>query len=206
MAHQHTTPYPNLQNRTFPNLATDLIFSNNKAVPDNQGDYPSCTYFALSKAIVNGYFTGKFTSGKKIDIPSQPSVSNSLLNLQFTEFTMHNLPFTISTNPTKFDKKSVLLSDAKNNLWETKMTVSEVQSPSQELTEQNLNRNEYLIYYKVNNNLHCVYVDPNSSNAQTVRCINSWGKKLDPYPEISAHRIENLFKVTCVAKLVPHQS
>merc|ERR1712045_440271 len=149
MAQQHSIPYPHLQNQAFQNSATDLdIRITLKAVPDNQGDYPSCTYFALSKAIVNGYFTGKFTSGKKIDIPSQPSVSNSLLNLQFTEFTIYNLPFTISTNPTKFDKKSVLLSDAKNNLWETKMTVSEVQSPAQELTEQNLNRNEYLIYYK----------------------------------------------------------
>ena len=208
MAQQHSIPYPHLQNQAFQNSATDLdIRIRLKAVPDDQGPYPSCTYFALSKAIVNGYFTGKFTSGKQINIASQLSVSSSLLNLQFNEFSnVFNKPFKISKNPTQFDKKTVLLPDANNNLWETKINVSEVQSPAQELMEQNFNKNEYLIYYSLeNNNLHCVYVDPKSSNTQTVRCINSWGEKKHPFPEIPFNEIKNLFKVTCVAKLLPNE-
>ena len=208
MAQQHSTPlYPNLQNRTFQNSPTAVNYRTKlKAEPDDQGPYPSCTYFALSKAIVNGYFAGKFTAGNKIDFESQKSVSGKLLNLKFTNANFYNLPFTIAINPTKFDKESVLLSDANNNLWETKIAVSEVQSPARELTEQNLNKNEYLIYYLTeNNSLHCVYVDPISSNTQTVQCINSWGKK-DPFPEIPVQSIKNLFKVNCGAKIfLPNQ-
>merc|ERR1711910_19749 len=196
MARQHYTPYPNLQNTTD----SDNFLIKFKAGPDNQGPYPSCTYFALSKAIVNGYFTGKFTAGKKINTESQPSVSYILLNLKFKDANDHNSPFIIAKNPTQFDKESILLSDVNNNLWKTKIFVSEVQSPAQELTEQNLNKNEYLIYYLLeNNSLLCVYVNSISSNTQTVRCINSWGEK-DSYPKIPIHNIKNLFKVTFVAE------
>merc|ERR1712032_1166032 len=175
-------------------------------VPDNQGPYPLCSSFALSKALVSGFETGKFTDGISVDIDNQPSVSQGLVRLFQDDLT--------AKCPTEFDGKSIKIWDANNIIWNTKMSVTKVhQFPSQELTTQNLQLNEYLISYFHNNNknsFHCVYVDFISTGTQTVNGINSWGTHCT-FPKIPFASITFLYKVTCVASrnsmpLVPTSS
>ena len=163
-------------------------------VPDNQGPYPLCSSYALTKALVNGFETGKFTDGISVDIDNQDSVSRSLVNLYQDNLT--------AKCPTEFDGKSVKLWDANKIIWDTKICVEKVkQSPSQELTTQNLQSNEYLISYFHNlDSFHCVYVDSISADTQTVNVngINSWGTHFTN-PKIPFSCITFLYKVTCVA-------
>ena len=159
-------------------------------VPDNQGPYPLCSSFALGKAIVNGFETGNFTNGISVDL-NQQSVSEALVRLIQDDLT--------PKCPTEFEGKVIKLWDVNNIIWDTKISVSKVQSPSQELTEQNLELNEYLISYFPNrNSFHCVYVDSISEDTQTVYGINSWGAH-DEYPKVPFSCITFLYKVTCVA-------
>ena len=167
-----------------------------RPVPDNQGPYPLCTSFALTKALVNGFDTGKFTNGISVDIDNQESVSRTLVSLFQSDLT--------AKCPTEFDGKSIPLWDVNKIIWDTKICVEKVkQSPSQELTTQNLQLNEYLISYFHNNNsdsFHCVYVDSISTDTQTVNVngINSWGTHFTN-PKIPFSCITFLYKVTCVA-------
>ena len=71
--------------------------------------------------MVNGYFTGKFTNGNKIDIVSQQTVSDILQNVHSTST---NLPFKIDAiSPTELLNMRVSLRDTKNNLWFTTIKV-----------------------------------------------------------------------------------
>ena len=71
--------------------------------------------------MVNGYFTGKFTNGNKIDIVSQQNVSDILQNVNSTST---NLPFKIDAiSPTELLNMRVSLRDTKNNLWFTTIKV-----------------------------------------------------------------------------------
>ena len=73
--------------------------------------------------MVNGYFTGKFTNGNKIDIVSQQTVSDILQNVHSTST---NLPFKIDAiSPTELLNMRVSLRDTKNNLWFTTINVLE---------------------------------------------------------------------------------
>ena len=61
--------------------------------------------------MVNGYFTGKFTNGNKIDIVSQQTVSDILQNVHSTST---NLPFKIDAiSPTELLNMRVSLRDKK---------------------------------------------------------------------------------------------
>ena len=160
-------------------------------VPDNQGPYPLCSSFALGKAIINGLETGKFTNGICVDIDNQESVSQALVRLIQDDLT--------AKCPTDFEGKVIKLWDVDKIIWDIKISVSKVQSPSQELTAQNLELNEYLIsYFPKKNSLHCVYVDFISEDTQTVYGINSWGAH-DEYPKVPFNCITFLYRVTCVA-------
>ena len=140
---------------------------------------------------MNGFEKGKFTNGISVDIPNQESVSEGLVRLIQDDL--------CPKCPTEFEGKVIKLWDVDKIIWDTKISVFKVQSPTQELTAQNLNLNEYLISYFPNkNSFHCVYVDSISEDTQTVHGINSWGTH-DEHPKVPINCITFLYKVTCVA-------
>ena len=160
-------------------------------VADDQGVYPLCTYFALSKAICSGFYRGKFngTAGKSVDIDNQKSVKDSLVN----EFKDLSAKF-----PTEFDRSEVLLWDSQGNAWNTRIYVSTIPSMEKELTPVNLSSFEYLIQYRpyrFDDQSHCIYVDYLSADAKAVHCINSW--KDHKYPKVPINCIDFLYRVTC---------
>jgi len=123
------------------------IFSTNNtgATPtpdaDDQGEYPLCSSYAISKALVKGYEKGKFTNGAPVYIENrQSSVAKSLVNL----FQDHLGPIC----PTEFDQESVKVWDMDKTIWETKMYVKKVrrsQKSKELLNQDNFMTKEYLI-------------------------------------------------------------
>ena len=142
------------------------------AEPDYQGPYPICSYFAVTKAIKNGYMKGKFTNGESVIIDSQKGLAQTLVNL-----------FEIGRNmeeicPSEFDQLELTIFDVKMIAWDTKIFVTTVQStPEEELTKENLKSNEYLITYSHDNWEHCVHVGNIIGGRNTVVGINSWDDK-----------------------------
>ena len=68
-----------LLDKTSVNMSDYFPTPGGPAVLDNQGKLEECTRFALSKAIGNGFWTGKIVKGKDIDI-SQESIKEVLCN------------------------------------------------------------------------------------------------------------------------------
>ena len=165
------------------------------AEPDYQGPYPTCSYFALAKAIRHGYQKGKFTNGESVNIDNQKGLAQTLVNL-FKD-NMEEIP------PSEFDQKEVTIFDAKMNAWDTKIGVKKVQlTPEEELTKENLKSNEYLVEYSHDGGDHCIHVGNIIAGQNTVVGINSWGDKYR-YPEVPFSDIKELFKITVVANKVP---
>jgi len=166
------------------------------AEPDYQGPYPLCSYFALAKAIRQGYKKGKFTNGVSVNIDNQKGLAQTLVNL-FQENDMEEIC------PTEFDQHEVKIFDEKMIAWNSKIIVTTVHStPEEELTKENLKTNEYLMTYTHDNWDHCIHVGSIIGGQDTVVGINSWDDQYQ-YPQVKFSDIKELFKITVVADKVP---
>ena len=119
--------------------------------PDNQGPYPVCSSFAMSKAITSGYNKGKFTNGVPVHV-NQQSIAEKLIDKFQSDFK--------EMCPSEFDQKSVCVWDEKMIAWNTEISVEIINiPPDEELIRQNLDSYEYLItYYFHEDELHCIHV------------------------------------------------
>ena len=100
--------------------------------PDYQGPYPTCSSFAMSKAITSGYNKGKFTHVMHVN---QQAIAEKLQQKFQSDFK--------EMWPSEFDQESVNVYDEKMIAWNTKMTVKIVETPpDEELTKKNLDSNE----------------------------------------------------------------
>jgi len=157
-------------------------------VPDRQGPYGICTVHALAKAILSGFWRGKFYHGVPVDL-NQEAVIAVLLN-EFKDLSPRH--------PTDFDQKNYLFQDVDKTAWKTVIRVQKTDIRV-ELFPWNLNIFEYLItYWDDAQQFHCVLMDRYDLQSKSFVCINSQGSHL-PYLSVPVSAVVDMYRVLCQA-------
>ena len=111
--------------------------------------------------------------------------------------------------PDEFDGRIAFFQDSWGFPHKITFSITEINSLfKQELTDENIAKNEYLVTYQPRVNMpHCVYMKRYTKSDGTLHCQNSWNGK-DDYPRIPLNKVEKLYKVlfTCDIQGVGLQS
>ena len=149
------------------------------AVVDDQGPLATCTRFALSKGICDGFFKKRWIFGKSLDI-DQDSVSLVLLQEHKD---------TIGKWPEEFDKKQYQFQEKKlRSYWDTKVEIEELKGRDIQKFIAYISSappafSYLLVYRNKQNELHCVYIADFDKSKQELYCLNSHGVR-NPNPFI----------------------
>lgn len=158
------------------------------AVPDDQGNEGFCTRYALSKAIVNGFQTKKF-SGKELDF-DQSIISSILVN----EHKSNSGKW-----PSDFNGISFLAQEAGREWWQLNLTVSQIKKRTFQADLSHDNQEfEYVLVYQPQGSTenHTVFVNTFSSMEQKIVCINSHGTS-NSYPMVDIRDVKKIYAVSC---------
>lgn len=171
------------------------------AVADDQGDLSTCTRFALSKAICEGFYTKRWNPNEELDV-DQACVTTSLLQVPKdgdgkwpTDF--HKTRFQFQEQISKSYWDTMLFVDKLDNVKEIEAFKRDMSSSTPSYT--------YLCVYLVSpGNLHSIFITGWDPIKQELHCLNSHGLTKNPKPRIPISQAGNiLYRVRCTAKKMP---
>ena len=103
--------------------------------------------------------------------------------------------------PTEFSDKEYVFQDQNTaKWWRTKLNIQKIAADFDKELKNNMVTYEYILGYQGRYGKHCVYVTKYDPRKKLVVCINSYGNE-DKYPMIKMENIENLYRVSCTAKI-----
>jgi len=163
---------------------------------DDQGNANTCSLFALSKAVCNGFETKKFVPGY-LDF-NQETTRNILMN-KVQGSTVLNSRF-----PTDFDGIIFTIQDKKNEYYSTTIGVNDISVGDFGSDRSTNDRFEHLIVTNLGNGPHCLYVDSHDPVRNKITCINSHGQN-NPNPVVSMKNVVRYYRASALANklLIP---
>ena len=84
--------------------------------------------------------------------------------------------------------------------WKTKLHIEKMRKEYFHEELKKYKEFEYILGYQNQYGKHCVYVKVYDPKKKLAVCINSYGNE-EKYPLIKLENIENLYRVSCTAKI-----
>ena len=105
-----------------------------------------------------------------------------------------------AVKPTVYNGKEFHFQDKDTEWWKIKLHIKQIENNFHEELKNNMGTFEYILGYQGKYGRHCVYVTKYDPRKKLAVCINSYGNE-DKYPMIKIENIENLYRVSCTAKI-----
>jgi len=158
---------------------------------DNQKNAETCSLFAISKAVCNGFETDKFFPGY-LDF-DQGETKTALLG-QIIDANVLKAKY-----PTEFDAKFFPIQDKQSDYHSVTLSIKQTTLNEFKRHRSKNNKFEHLIVTDLGTGPHCLFVVKYDSVNDIVICINSWGPNNNPKPTVKIGDVMNIYRVSASA-------
>jgi len=158
---------------------------------DDQKNANTCSLFAISKGLCNGFDSSKFVPGY-LDF-DQGQIKTALFNVLNSQVVLD------SRYPDDFDGKFFSIQDKKGDYFSTTVSITKTTLRTVHCDRTANDRYEHLIVTDLGTGPHCLFVRDYNSATSEFTCLNSWGPNNNPTPVVNSMDITHYYRVSAMA-------